>query len=188
MCQNPSIGEQPSKFFARDMEMKMMIFSKKEREAIALFDPTTAGRDCEDKKGKALETRERLAASCRQMVRAYRQYRKKKASEKYLYRMSDRELRDIGIVRTEIDSLMMTSTNFLFRNILVFVQSKLKKFGKARSARSDYIHLTRMDARHLSDIGLTRGDINSAFLGTKIKFANENLGRTSNDNKNRRAS
>jgi len=174
----------------------MMSFGEKELEALALIEPATTDHDLGGGGNTVRRTHEskvrsnfkKLARLCQPIANAYRRHRDLKASEKCLYAMSDRELRDIGAVRTEVDNAIVKARQLRKVKISKFLKAALKEFLNSRKTKTAYVHLMSMESRQLDDIGLTRGDINAALLGTKYKFANANLVPESNDNDQRRAS
>ena len=173
----------------------MISYGKKEMEALALIEPINANNiaiDTEKYVRKAHELRsEFLADTLQKMYRGtvgkYRQHRKLEAAKNALYAMSDRELNDIGIIRSEIDQAVEGKREMEATKKTGFWQNLMNKFVEAQKARAAYVHLMAMDSRQLADIGLTRGEIEVAVNGNKKDRANDNLAQPINTNDHRKA-
>lgn len=107
-----------------------------------------------------------------------------------LQNMTSRELSDLGIARSEIRIAVMGDAAFrkpFFTQLATLVAPLVKSYEDWRSRREGYAQLMAMDARQLSDIGLTRGDIEAAVAG-KGTLANDNAVPAANNNDGRQAS
>ena len=173
----------------------MKSFGEKKLEALALIEPqkndtsfaragALAARACESDIG--LSTKKPVKW-LRAGADAYRRHRERSAAKFKLYAMSDWELRDIGLTRSQIDHAVEGTMEKREPKIPGFFKSAIKKFLKARKARETYVQLTMMDNRQLTDIGLTRGDLQAFQIGIIGDFANSNQVRSINHKDHRRA-
>lgn len=100
------------------------------------------------------------------------------AAKRHLYAMSDHELKDLGITRSDIENAVegVTSQDAQPKRSLLIRGFKAiaAKFVQAQEARAAYAVLMAMSSRELSDIGLTRGEINTAVHGGYPRLANDN--------------
>ncbi|WP_025898455.1 DUF1127 domain-containing protein [Sneathiella glossodoripedis] len=117
------------------------------------------------------------------------EYRKTQTAIAQLQAMSDRELSDLRVTRSNIvhavkgDKAAKTSK---IKPVLAWIGRMGEKVAEWRMRREGYHQLMAMDARQLSDIGLTRGDIANVMSG-KSALANDNV-RAANTNKDVKAS
>ncbi|MEX0583586.1 MAG: DUF1127 domain-containing protein [Sneathiella sp.] len=173
----------------------MISYGKKEMEALASIEPINTNSvvvDTEKFIRKAHELRsefmtDALWAFYQSTVGKYKHYRELEAAKTNLYAMSDRELKDIGITRSEIDRVVEGKREMKMTQKAGFWQSLLNRFVEAQKTRAAYVHLLAMDSRQLADIGLTRGEIEVAVNGNRKGRANDNLAQPSNTNGHRKA-
>ncbi|MZR31264.1 DUF1127 domain-containing protein [Sneathiella litorea] len=173
----------------------MISYGKKEVEALALIEPVNTNIteiDTEYYLNKARELRskyfaEKVSALFQVTVGKYLRNREIEEAKGALYRMSDRELRDIGITRAEIDRAVEGTPELEPVKKNGFWTSFITKFLEAQTARAAYVHLMAMNSRELADIGLTRSEIEAAIKGDRKYRANDNLAQPSNTNDQRKA-
>ncbi|MCF8466117.1 MAG: DUF1127 domain-containing protein [Sneathiella sp.] len=173
----------------------MMSYSKKDIAALALIEPVKANNNYIDTdalvhRAHVLRSEyfaAQVAALYDNTVGKYLRHRDIEAARNSLYAMSDRELHDIGITRSEIDRAVEGKTEMETVKKSGFWKSLAGKFIEAQKARAAYVHLMAMNTRELADIGLTRGEIAAAVNGNKKALANDNLAQPSNNNDHRRA-
>ena len=76
-----------------------------------------------------------------------------------LWRFSDRELQDIGLVRGNLKAAVFGPPQPRFAWIRDMAASVARRFGDWRRRRRAFLELEALDDRMLSDIGVTRDDI-----------------------------
>ncbi len=173
----------------------MISYGKQEIEALAMIEPVNTNNthiDTERYVRKAHELRsefiaEKLSALYQVTVGKYLRNRELAAAKTALYGMSDRELSDIGITRSEIDRAVEGKGEMETTKKKGFWASLVTKFMEAQTSRAAYVHLMAMNSRELADIGLTRGEIEIAVRGDRAYRANDNLEWPSNTNDHRKA-
>ncbi len=104
--------------------------------------------------------------------------------------MTDRELKDLGITRGEIRQAVRgnaPAAPTLAQKLVKAFAPLFSRYNEWRNRREGYAQLMAMDARQLSDIGLTRGDIAAAVTGTAT-MANDNAVLAANNNDGRQVS
>lgn len=123
-------------------------------------------------------------------IEAIKAKRKINAAKEALYQMTDRELRDIGLTRGEIDRAVEGRLNEVASTAPRegIMKRLVRRFIEAQKARAAYIQLSAMSARELADIGLTRSDIEAAVTGRLQVRANDNLIEAAHLNGHRKAS
>ncbi|GLQ06018.1 DUF1127 domain-containing protein [Sneathiella chinensis] len=168
----------------------MMSFTKKDIESIAMLYPTIVTNDdvlnydVEEVMAQARRARSEYIVGMIKgvfagMTNTIRTRSENRRALNALYSMSDRELSDLGVSRSEIKHAVLgeaaakTSVSAGFKGKIV--APLVAKFKAWQSSRAGLAQLMAMDARQLSDIGLTRGDIFAASKG-EGRFANDNRG------------
>jgi len=165
--------------------MEMFSFTEKDLDAVALLNPATANNNAVDVQSaivKAHQVRSEylhdlIGSTFTGLVARYNDYSAKQKAMVQLGAMSNLELSDLGVTRSNIRHAVMgdtpTQTPLVtyFSKAIVSVVTGLEGW---RRRRSGYAQLMAMDARQLSDIGLTRGDIASAMTYGR-GLANDNL-------------
>jgi uncharacterized protein YjiS (DUF1127 family) len=170
----------------------MMSYGKQEIEALAMIEPVntnTSYIDTEAYINKARVLRSQFIAKqfgnlYNATVGKYLQHRELEAAKDTLYAMSDRELRDIGINRGDIERAVKGDLDVSAPARKGFFASLVTKFIEAQTSRAAYVHLMAMNSRELADIGLTRSEIEAAVRGMRT---NDNLAHASNTNDHRKA-
>ncbi|WP_340150351.1 DUF1127 domain-containing protein [uncultured Sneathiella sp.] len=173
----------------------MISYGKKEIEALAFIEPINTNNlviDTEKYIRNAHELRsEFLTDALRKMYRRtvgkYKEYRQLEAAKETLFAMTDRELKDIGITRSDIELAVEGRREMAMTTKTGFWRKLMNKFIEAQQARAAYVHLMAMDSRQLADIGLTRSEVEAAVNGNRNDRANDNLVRPSNTNDHRKA-
>jgi len=114
-------------------------------------------------------------------------------AKKQLYEMTDRELSDLGISRSEIDAVV-DGPERTARKARPFILTRLYRSavaysGRKMKERAGYRALKEMDARQLADLGLTRNDkIIQGVAKCNLPVArNDNQPAAQNDNGRRHA-
>lgn len=173
----------------------MISYGKKEMEALALIEPVNINRvniDTEAYIRKAHKLRSEfltdlLSSFYQATVVKYRKSREIQAAKNALYTMSDHELSDIGVFRSEIEQAVAGTKKMETTVKEGFLASLVSKYVEAQKARTAYVHLMAMNSRELADIGLTRGEIAAAVNSNSIGRANDNQAQASNTNNHRQA-
>jgi len=169
----------------------MFSFTAKDLDGIAFLQPQTANNnkfDVDAAVARAHQLRsEFFTSAIKSLVNKMSTSLKNRAEARravaQLSAMSDYELSDLGVSRSNIKYAVMgevaakTPLRGVIRNKLVAAVSAYKKW---QHQRSGYQQLMSMDARQLSDIGLTRGDIHAAVAGKGV-LANDNYTAANND-------
>ncbi len=171
-----------------------MSFTKRELEAIALLQPVTASANVNTVDMDALiakahqlrsaYVRSLMSAAAAKIAAAYKTRRDYSKAVSTLHAMSNRELADIGLSRSEIETAVrghMPAKVTLAQKIAGKLAPLAKRYADWRSRRQGYAQLMAMDLRQLSDIGLTRGEIEAAVAG-KGSLANDNVALAANNN------
>jgi|GEM_PF-3826063 len=177
----------------------MISFTKKELESIALLNPVQANTNTVQMDvliAKAHRERSAyisglFAKGFSKIALAYKTRRENAIAMEQLNGMSNRELSDIGIARCDIQHAVLgeVATRKTFRVAFKsFVAPIVANYENWRLKRQGYAQLMAMDARQLSDIGLTRGDIMAAVEGKGVVLANDNAIAAANNNSGRWAS
>lgn len=122
------------------------------------------------------------------VIKGFKAKRDLKAAKEALHGMSDRELRDIGLTRGEIDQAVEGNVAAAPAKTEGFWARIARRFIEAQQARAAYIQLSAMNARELADIGLTRSEIEAAVTGKLQLRANDNLVEAAHLNGHRKAS
>ncbi|MFC4273463.1 DUF1127 domain-containing protein [Sneathiella chungangensis] len=173
----------------------MISYSKKEIEALAMIEPVNANSLHLDTQAYINHARKlrseymtkKLSDLYQAVVGKYLKNREIAAAKDALYAMSDRELQDIGISRSEIEQAVVGSKEVSEVQSKGFWKTLAEKFVEAQKARAAYVHLMAMNSRELADIGLTRGEIDAAIHSGRKGRANDNLAQPSNINDHRKA-
>lgn len=121
-------------------------------------------------------------------IEGFKEKREASAAKATLYSMTDRELRDIGLTRGEIDQAVDGTLSVAAEPRVGFWKTLGIRFIEAQKARAAYIQLSAMNARELADIGLTRTEIEAAVTGKLQLRANDNLVEAAHLNGHRKAS
>lgn len=119
----------------------------------------------------------------------YSKYRQAQNAIAQLHGMSDLELSDIGVSRSGIDRAVKGESAVKaakFAGVKTAMGHAVAKLGQWRLHRQGYQQLMAMDARQLSDIGLTRGEIEGVMSG-RSSLANDNV-RVANTSKGKKVS
>lgn len=170
----------------------MISYGKKEIETLALIEPVNNNSnyiDIETYINKAHNLRAKFMVEVfsnlyQATIGKIMQNRELAAAKNALYGMSDRELKDIGINRNEIDRAVEGRVATETTGNKGFLSNLVTKFVEAQTSRAAYVHLMAMNSRELADIGLTRSEIEAAVSGNRT---NDNLARPSNTNDHRKA-
>ncbi|MCG8490960.1 MAG: DUF1127 domain-containing protein [Sneathiellales bacterium] len=176
----------------------MIGLNEKDIDAIAMLKPATANNNKIDVQAYIDRAHyERSAYLTEAIAKVYNALKGKIAKSRanakaiaQLQNMSGRELSDLGVARSEIRIAVMGDAAFrkpLLSKLATLVAPLVKSYEDWRSRREGYAQLMAMDARQLSDIGLTRGDIEAAVAG-KGALANDNAVPAANNNDGRQAS
>lgn len=176
----------------------MIGLNEKDIDAIALLKPATANNNKIDVQAYIDRAHyERSAYLTAAISNAFGAMKAKLAKSRanakaiaQLQNMTGRELSDLGITRSEIRVAVMGDAAVkkpLSTKLAALVAPLVKSYEDWRSRREGYAQLMAMDARQLSDIGLTRGDIEAAVAG-KGTLANDNVVAAANNNDGRQAS
>ena len=169
----------------------MFSFTEKDLDGIAFLQPKTANSnqfDVDAAVARAHELRsEFFTNSIKSLVSKMSAKRKERAATRraiaQLHSMSNRELADLGVSRSNIAYAVMgeaaahTPLRGVIRNKLAALASGYKQWQQKRTG---FDQLMSMDARQLSDIGLTRGDISAAVSGKGV-LANDNYTAANDD-------
>ncbi|MAL80493.1 MAG: hypothetical protein CMN55_15545 [Sneathiella sp.] len=121
------------------------------------------------------------------LVAKFKKQRQATAAKAALYEMSDRELKDIGLTRAEIDQAVDGTVKSASVRGEGFWRKLGRKFIEAQQARAAYVQLMAMNSRELADIGLSRGEIEAAVNGKLQLRANDNVALPANLNDHRKA-
>ncbi|MFT6557509.1 DUF1127 domain-containing protein [Sneathiella sp.] len=165
----------------------MISFTNKDIEALALLNPVSANNNMIDvdtliakaHRQRSEHLRIMISAVSEKLGTAIRTRRENSKAASILRGMSNRELRDIGITRAEIDQVIygeQVSNGGLLKKVSGVVASLASRYAQWRDHRNGFAQLMAMDARQLSDIGLTRGDVAAAVSG-KVPLANDNTAK-----------
>jgi uncharacterized protein YjiS (DUF1127 family) len=173
----------------------MISYGKQEIEALALIEPVNTNKiriDADAYIRRAHELRsqyftEKLSNLYQATVGKYLRNREIQLAKNALYNMSERELKDIGITRNEIDRAVEGRKEMEASQKKGFWTTLATRFMEAQTSRAAYVHLMSMNSRELADIGLTRSEIEAAVKGHRNYRANDNLERPSNTNDHRKA-
>ncbi|USG60388.1 DUF1127 domain-containing protein [Sneathiella marina] len=171
----------------------MMNYNQKELEALAMIQPVQVNKenvnvDALIYRGHVLRSEyisNGIASLYNKVTGKFAKSRQIAAAKRSLYAMSDRELVDLGITRSEIDYAVEGRRGE--KPAPSFWASFKEKLVRAQKARAGYAQLMAMDARQLADIGLVKGDIEAAVHGNTALLANDNLAQASNNNEHRHA-
>ncbi len=169
----------------------MFSFTEKDLDGIAFLQPKTANNnkfDVDAAVARAHQLRsEFFTSSIKSLVSKMSAKRKERAAARraiaQLSAMSDYELSDLGVARSNIAYAVMgedaarTPLRGVIKSKLAALASSFKKW---QHQRAGYDQLMAMDARQLSDIGLTRGDISAAVAG-RGRMANDNYTAANDD-------
>ena len=170
----------------------MMSYGKQEIEALAMIEPVNTNTgyinaEAYIRKARVLRS-ECMTKTMRNLYQAtvgkYLRHRELEVAKEALYKMSDRELQDIGINRGDIDRAVKGNIEMDTPKKKGFWATLATKFIEAQTSRAAYVHLMAMNSRELADIGLTRSEIESAVRGSRT---NDNLVQASNTNDHRKA-
>lgn len=175
----------------------MISFNEKDLDAVAMIAPATANTNVVDVQtmiAKAHTVRseyvhELVGDLVSSIKTGLKQASAKRKAKEQLYAMSNRELADIGITRGDIEFAVnggVAPKTMLHKRIEAAFVAPFKALENWRSRREGYAQLMAMDARQLSDIGLTRSDVAKAIAG-QMSLANDNVA-TANSNEGRQAS
>lgn len=184
----------------------MISFTKADLEAIALINPVTTANsnkiNVEALIAKAHQERSEyivgmfaagfghIKAAFGKVAALYRAKRQNQLAIEQLQTMSNRELADLGVARSEIKHAVLGEDAAhvpLVKKVSQSFAALLKRYHNQQNFRSGYAQLMAMDSRQLSDIGLTRGDIAAAVAGNALQ-ANDNVVAPANNNGGRRVS
>ncbi|WP_373087589.1 DUF1127 domain-containing protein [Sneathiella sp.] len=170
----------------------MMSYNKTDIEALALIEPVKSDNNnvvdtnAYIRRAHVMRSnyiKELLVSAYANTVGRYRKHRELKMARMSLYAMSDRELQDIGIARSEIDNAVEGYTSEIRTPLW---KTLARKWEQARKFRAGFAELVAMDARQLADIGLTRGDVEAAIAGKRNRLANDNQTAANNNSNNDR--
>lgn len=176
-----------------------MSYNKKDIEALAMIRPVeTKSNHIEVDRYvhqahvmRSQFVSDQITALIKLTIGKYRKHRRNEAAKQSLYAMTERELKDLGITRAEIDYVVEGRTAMKNAEKTSYISSLLKslaeKFAEAQKARAGYAQLMAMDSRQLADIGLTRGDIESAVAKGHPRTANDNRSVANNNDDHRHA-
>ena len=178
-------------------ENKMFSFTERDLDAVALLRPITANNnkiDVDAAIANAHQLRSAyftgaFAALFGAVATRYNAYRANQNAIAALQGMSNRELSDMGVTRSNIQHAVMGDAVVrtpVSKRLVKLVVSGFTTFQKWRSQKNGYQQLMAMDTRQLSDIGLTRGDIAAAVSGKGL-LANDNY-TAANDETGRKVS
>lgn len=177
----------------------MISFTKKELESIAMLNPVIVTPNnvpmdvliARAHRERSAFITSLIVAGVSKVAVAYRTRRQNAIALAQLQGMTNRELSDIGIARCDIEHAVLGDTASkatLGTTLKAAIAPIGVKIAAWRHKRDGYAQLMAMDARQLSDIGLTRGDIMAAIEGKGIALANDNAVSAANNNSGRRAS
>ena len=171
----------------------MMNYNQKELEALAMIQPVQVNKenvnvDALIYRGHVLRSEyisNGVASLYKKVTGKFAKRHQIAAAKRSLHAMSNLELNDLGITRSEIDYAVegKMATN----SAPSFWTTVKAKLAQAQKARAGYAQLMAMDARQLADIGLVKGDIEAAVHGNTAFLANDNLAHASNNNEHRHA-
>ena len=176
----------------------MMSFTKADLEAIALLKPVTANNNTLNMDAliakahyeRSVFLRNMIAGAFAKMAAGYKAYRADQKAILQLLALTDHELADMGIVRGGIKQAVLgekaVKASFV-QKLVQAIKSLPGKYQNRLKTQAGYQQLMAMDARQLSDIGLTRGDIAAAVTG-KAALANDNASHAANNNGGRQVS
>lgn len=171
----------------------MMNYNQKELEALAMIQPVQVKKQDVDVdaliyRGHVLRSEymsKSIASLYNKVTGKFAKLGQIAAAKRSLHAMSDRELNDLGITRSEIDYAVEGKLDAkVAPSFWTVVKAKLVH---AQKARAGYAQLMAMDTRQLADIGLVKGDIEAAVHGSTAFLANDNLAHASNNNESRYA-
>lgn len=183
----------------------MFSFTEKDLDAVALVAPSTPTRGfrvvannntvnmdliiAEAHHARSEYAHKLAAALVSKIKSTYVAYRNTQIAIAQLQAMSDHELSDIGVSRSGIVHAVkgpQAVKTAKFAAVKTALSNAAVKFGEWRLRRLGFQQLMAMDARQLSDIGLTRGEIEGVMSG-RSGLANDNV-RAANSNKDVKAS
>lgn len=175
----------------------MFSFTEKDLDAVALLRPITANNNKIDIEGAIANAHQLRSAYFTAAFKSvfgavadrYKTYRANQNAIATLNGMSNRELADMGVTRSNIHHAVLGEVavrTSLTKKLFKLVVSGFEGFRHWRSQKNGYEQLMAMDARQLSDIGLTRGDIAAAVSGKGL-LANDNY-TAANDETGRKVS
>jgi uncharacterized protein YjiS (DUF1127 family) len=171
----------------------MMNYNQKELEALAMIQPVQVNKENFDVdaliyRGHVLRSEyisNGVVSLFKKVTGKFAKRLQIAAAKRSLHAMSNRELNDLGITRSEIDYAVEGKMDAKFApSFWTTVKAKL---AHAQKARAGYAQLMAMDTRQLADIGLVKGDIEAAVHGNTAFLANDNLAHASNNNEHRLA-
>lgn len=169
----------------------MVSYGNKEMDALAMIEPGNANNASIDEfvlTQQAYARRSRYIADQFSGIFAkFKEQRKAKVAKTALNGMSDRELRDIGLTRGEINQAVDGTAKAESAPREGFWSKLGRKFIEAQQARAAFVQLNAMSSRELSDIGLSRGEIEAAVNGKLHIRANDNVVHAANLNGHRKA-
>jgi uncharacterized protein YjiS (DUF1127 family) len=173
----------------------MMSYNQKELEALAMIQPVQVMEEKIDIDAlvynahvlRSQYVSESVASFYKRTLGKLAKRRHIAAAKRQLHAMTDRELNDIGITRSDIDYAVEGKTAMDAKSKTTIWNRLKETFVKAQKARAGYAQLMAMDARQLADIGLVKGDIEAAVNGNIELLANDNVSKASGNNEHRHA-
>jgi len=110
------------------------------------------------------------------LAKAFKGWNAKRSAHDRLMQMSDRMLNDIGLTRTDIDTLDQGAGLSWVSDLSRRMAAAVKTWNANRKARAE---LLALDTRTLDDIGLTRAEVDrkAAMIDTDLLGLGKVLGR-----------
>ncbi|MBL4908003.1 MAG: DUF1127 domain-containing protein, partial [Sneathiella sp.] len=147
----------------------MISFTKTDLEAIAMLRPVTANTNKIDidefiikaHYERSVYVRALFVNGFKKVTAVYRARRQNASAIRQLKTMSNRELSDMGVARCDIERAVLGEIAFhpsILKRSFDAITRLVGKYRNWQDNRTGYAQLIAMDARQLSDIGLTRGD------------------------------
>lgn len=173
----------------------MMNYNQKELEALAMIQPVQVKKENIDIDAlvynahvlRSQYVSESIASFYKRTLGRLAKRQHNAAAKRSLHAMTDWELNDLGITRSEIDYAVEGKKAMESASKATFWGRMKDKLANAQRARAGYAQLMAMDTRQLADIGLVKGDIEAAVNGNVDLLANDNISKTSSNNEHRHA-
>ncbi len=176
----------------------MISFTEKDLDAVAMVAPTAVANNnivnmdlilAEAHRARSAYAHKIVSNMYSNLKARFVEYRKTQHAIELLQSMSDRELSDLRVSRSNIVNAVKGEQEAKVEkesSFVAWIERVSAKIAESRMRRLGYHQLMAMDARQLSDIGLTRGDIANVMSG-KSALANDNV-HAANTNKGVKAS
>jgi uncharacterized protein YjiS (DUF1127 family) len=171
----------------------MISFTEKDLDAVAMVAPTAVANNntvnmdfilAEAHRARSEYAHKIVSNMFSNLKARFVEYQKTQHAIASLQSMSDRELSDLRVTRSNIAHAVKgldVAQPEKQSSFVAWIERVSAKIAESRMRRLGYHQLMAMDARQLSDIGLTRGDVANVMSG-KSALANDNV-HAANTNK-----